>query len=308
MTANVLSESFRTSKGSVGLTSRVVLFGLCLAAGLSYRILIGLLPPSFFQLAVLLGLAALFLLVAVLAKRDLHLAKYWGIPFAFFIFTLAGILGDSSSSASVQQWFVQNVLHETPTANNPIASTVLGTVLGQLAGTIGITVPILLLTKEPGMDLRTIYIGRPSLNWGLVVGVVAFLVYYLLAVSGFSSRLFPNNGMTTARLVALTPALVVLVLCNGLREELWFRALFLKKYERFLGPVVSNLVAAVIFASFHVQITYTPSLAFFLGIALVMGLIFGALMQRTDNVLASVIFHAGSDIPIFLVYLSYTLT
>jgi membrane protease YdiL (CAAX protease family) len=34
-------------------------------------------------------------------------------------------------------------------------------------------------------------------------------------------------------------------------------------------------------------------------------LILGWLMQRTRSIIASMIFHAGTDIPIFLVYLSY---
>jgi membrane protease YdiL (CAAX protease family) len=46
----------------------------------------------------------------------------------------------------------------------------------------------------------------------------------------------------------------------------------------------------------------------FLGIALVSGLFYGYLMQKSGSILASTLFHAGMDIPIFLVYLSYTLT
>jgi uncharacterized protein len=301
-------DDLRAPQQSVGLGARIVLILFCLAAGLSYRFTIGLLPPSIVQFGVLAGLSALFLVLALFAKRTEQLQTYWEIPFAFFIFSVAGIFGDSNSWLGVQPWFVANVLHEAPSANNPIASTVLGMVLGQLAGTLGITVPIILLTLAGGNDLRSIYIDKIRFSKWLVVGVVALIVFYLLAASGFSSRLFPNNGVSSERFIALTPALVILVLCNGLREELWFRGLFLKKYGKFLGGIPANILAAVIFASFHVQVQYTPSLPFFLGLALVLGLIFGALMQRSGNLLASVLFHAGSDIPIFLVYLSYTLT
>jgi membrane protease YdiL (CAAX protease family) len=68
------------------------------------------------------------------------------------------------------------------------------------------------------------------------------------------------------------------------------------------------MLAAIIFASFHVQVTYTPALLPFLGIAFVSGLFYGYLMQKSGSVLASAIFHAGMDIPIFLVYLSYAST
>ena len=81
--------------------------------------------------------------------------------------------------------------------------------------------------------------------------------------------------------------------------------LFLKKYGGFLGSFSSNLLSAFIFASFHVAVTYSWNLSFFLVIALVQGLILGYLMQKSSSLLASVLFHAGLDIPIFLIYLSH---
>jgi membrane protease YdiL (CAAX protease family) len=230
----------------------------------------------------------------------------WEIPYAFFVFTIAGFAGDASIS-SLQQGFVQYVLHETPSANNPLASTILGTVLSQVFSTLCLVLPIMLLTKASGSDLKSIYIDKTRNRWPLVVGIVGFLAFYLFTASGRAQGFFPNNGVTLSRFLALTPALIVLVLCNGLREELWFRGLFLKKYGKFLSPLAANLLAAIIFASFHVQVTYTPALMPFLGIALVSGLFYGYLMQKSGSVLASTLFHAGMDIPIFLVYLSYTL-
>jgi membrane protease YdiL (CAAX protease family) len=35
--------------------------------------------------------------------------------------------------------------------------------------------------------------------------------------------------------------------------------------------------------------------------------VLGFLTQKSGSILASVLFHAGSDIPIFLVYLSYVM-
>ena len=81
-----------------------------------------------------------------------------------------------------------------------------------------------------------------------------------------------------------------------------------EKYGKFLGPLSSNMLSAIIFSSFHVQVTYTKALVPFLGIAFVSGLFYGYLMQKSGSVLASALFHAGMDIPIFLVYLSYTAT
>jgi membrane protease YdiL (CAAX protease family) len=299
MTSNVI-----VARESTSLILRSVLVVFCLAAGFAYRASVSLIPTGVFEDAFLLGLAALFLTVAALVRRSQNLRKYWEVPFAFFIFTIAGLAGDVSISP-LQQWFIHDVLHENPSVNNPLASTILGTVLAQVFGTLSLVLPIILLTKASGSDLNAIFINKErSWKW-LGVGIVGFLVFFLLAAFGLSKSFFPNNGVSLSRFLALTPALIVLVLCNGLREELWFRGLFLKKYGRFLGPVSSNLLAAIIFTSFHVQVQYSRSLPIFLAVALIQGLVLGYLMQKSESMLAPAIFHAGIDIPIYLVYLSY---
>ena len=305
MKQNDLTNSPQPNNEPANLVSRLMLVAFCLIAGLGYRIIIGLIPPSVVQLGVLLALSVVLLLIAVFTKRDQHLSKYWEIPLAFFIFTIAGILGNSNSFASLQQMFVMNVLHEAPSASNPIASTVMGTVLGQLVGTIGLVVPIIILTKASGNDLKSIFLDKSRNRWALIFGIVGFLVLYLYTASGRAQKFFPNAAVPFSHYIALTPALIILVLCNGLREELWFRGLFLKKYGKFLGSFSSNLLSAFIFAAFHVAVTYSWNLPLFLVIALVQGLILGYLMQKSSSLLASVLFHAGLDIPIFLVYLSY---
>jgi membrane protease YdiL (CAAX protease family) len=306
MASDTLNRSLQPQAGTTtSLSARTWVVVFSLVAGLAYRIVVGVISPSPLQLGVLLALATVLLLTTVLVKRKAGWNAYWELPFAFFMFTVAGIFGDASSWLSVQRAFVVNVLHEAPTADNPIAAMVLGTVLGQLAGTIGITIPILLLVKASGQKLSSVYIDRTTSWKWLAVGVAGFVLFYYVAARGFSARFFPNQGVTLPQFFALTPALVILVLCNGLREELWFRGLFLKKYGQFVGPLAANLLSAFIFASFHVAVTYSRSLPLFLAIALIQGLILGYLMQKSGSLLSSVIFHAGSDIPIFLVYLSF---
>ncbi len=303
MAANDLNGKLEPSKESSSLVSRAVLVVFCLAAGLGYRILVGLIPASIIQAVVLLGLAALFLVLAVLAKRAPDLQKYWEIPFAFFVFTIAGVAGDQGGF--IQQLFVRQVLHETPSANNPFGSTVTGTVLAQLVSTACLVIPILLLTRASGSNLKSIFFDKTRNWWALLVGLLGFVLFFLFTLSGRAQRFFPNNGVTHARFLALTPAIIVLVLCNGLREELWFRGLFLKKYGKFLSPFSANMLSALIFASFHVQVTYTPALLPFLLITLILGLFLGFLMQKSGSLLPAAVLHAGSDIPIFLFYLSY---
>src|SRR6058998_2887194 len=283
--------------------SRTLLVAFCLVAGLSFRLGVALISLWIFQGAFLLGLSAVFLAVAVLARRTRNLSKYWEIPFAFFIFTIAG-----AADTFFLHGFIDYVLHDTTSANNPLGSTVLATVLAQLVSTLSIVIPIILLTKASGRNLSSIFIDKARIRRGLVVSIISFLGFYVFTGLGLSQGLFPNNGITLSRFIALTPALLVLVLSNGIREELWFRGIFLKKYGKFLRPLPSNLLAAIIFASFHIQVQYTRSLLPFLGITLTLGLWLGYLMQRSGNIVAPGIFHAGADIPIYLAFLSYTST
>ncbi len=156
MTSKVIA-----TKESTSLISRFVLVVFCLAAGFAYRASVSLIPTGIFEDAFLLAIAALFLAIAVLARRSDSLRSYWELPFAFFVFTVAGFAGDVSISP-LQQWFIHDVLHETPSANNPLASTILGTVLAQLFGTLSLVLPIILLTKASGNGLNAIFINKES--------------------------------------------------------------------------------------------------------------------------------------------------
>src|SRR2546425_6536032 len=161
---NNLNANPGPQKESTSLIWLSVLGALCLVAGLTFRAGVALLPPGIFQDTFLLGLSALFLSVAVLARRGQNLKRYWEIPFAFFVFTIAGFLGDGTISP-LQHLFVKDVLHQTTSTNNPLASTVLGTVLAQLFGTLILVIPIILLTMASGSDLRSIFIGRARNRW-----------------------------------------------------------------------------------------------------------------------------------------------
>ncbi|HKV88664.1 MAG TPA: CPBP family intramembrane glutamic endopeptidase [Candidatus Dormibacteraeota bacterium] len=288
-----------------GWMPRSVLILFSLVAALAYRVSVSVLPPGVVEDAFVLVLSAVLLALALVARRSASLKRYWEIPYAFFVFSLAGFLGDGAISP-LQHAFVKDVLHQQTSSDNPLASTVTGMVLAQVVGTLLLVVPIVLLTRLSGRDLRSIFISRTKGWWGLVLALGCFAVVYFLAARGRTESFFPTHGnVTFSRFLSLTPALVLLVLLNGLREEMWFRALFLNKYGMFLGPLASNALAAVIFTSFHVQVQYSASILLFLGYTLINGLILGWLMQRTGSVLAPAIFHAGTDIPIFLVYLTY---
>jgi len=159
---------------------------------------------------------------------------------------------------------------------------------------------VLILMAAIGADWRSMYLRKGNLRLGLAVGISGFLV---LAASAFIP-LASQAGMANT-LVTLLPWILIFVLSNGFAEELLFRGLLLKRYEPFLGKGLSNLLAAVVFTLLHSPVTYVPDLIPFLLGTFVLALIWGALMQKSDSLWGSALFHAGADcIIIFGVFAS----
>ncbi len=157
---------------------------------------------------------------------------------------------------------------------------------------------ILLLNKAWGGSLGSLYIQRGKLKLGLLVGGIAFL----LAVAGSfpMAALFKAENLTLARVVPWIPWILIYVLCNAAMEELMFRGLFLRKLEPFWGRFGANLLVAFVFTILHGTVTYSASNMIFLAVTFPLALAWGYLMQKSEGIWGSILFHAGMDIPIML--------
>ncbi len=109
------------------------------------------------------------------------------------------------------------------------------------------------------------------------------------------SCLFSASRAEWSKLISLAPWILTFVLANGFAEELLFRGLFLKRYQRFLGKGWSNLLAAAAFTLLHLQVTYVSELAVFLLVLFPLALVWGWLMQKTGSLWGFALFHAGAD-------------
>jgi membrane protease YdiL (CAAX protease family) len=61
----------------------------------------------------------------------------------------------------------------------------------------------------------------------------------------------------------------------------------------------------MIFATAHLSAELTPFFILYFIMTFFLGLGFGAVMQKTDSVIGSVLFHAGADIPVLIAVFSY---
>ena len=269
------------------MKQRILLFALLLICGISLPSLSGLLIPPFSAIPAshviiyTIILSATFLSFALVLRKRLQ--GYFQILFAFFIASLA-ILFD----------LLVNVQSDTKT----------GLSLDMLISTSIIVGTILILTKVSGNSFGSIYLKKGKLKLGLILGFAGFFFFALTAMPA-AQYLFQGQNLSFDRVVAWLPWILPIVFLNGVREELLYRGLFLKKFEIKLGTKTSNFLQAIIFSLSHSVAglgfsAYTPYIWALLVFTFSLGLIWGYIIQRTDSIIGSVVFHAGSDIPVFL--------
>jgi membrane protease YdiL (CAAX protease family) len=226
-------------------------------------------------------LSAVFLSFALVLRKRLH--GYFQILFAFFVASLA-ILFD----------LLVNLPSDSKT----------GLGLDMLVSTSIIVGTILILTKVSGNSFGSIFLKKGKLRLGLILGFTGFFFFALTAMPA-AQYLFQGQNLSLGKVVAWLPWILPIVLLNGIREELLYRGLFLKKFETKLGTKTSNFLQAIIFSLSHSVAglgfsAYTPYIWALIVFTFSLGLIWGYIIQRTDSIIGSVIFHAGSDIPVFL--------
>lgn len=233
------------------------------------------------------GLTVLLLVAALLLRRSEGGRKFWQV---FYVLFVAGVAILLSTLFSERLLDVFGFASGSPS----------WIAFAKLSESLWRVIPILVLMMVIGADRSSLYLSRGKLGLGLAVGVAAFVGFAGLAFIPLAKQ----AGMLN-KLLSLTPWILIFVLANGFMEELLYRGLFLKRFEPFLGKGLSNLLTASVFTLSHVQVTYMADVFKFLLVVFPLALIWGYLMQKTDSLWGSVLFHAGADcMIIFAIYAS----
>lgn len=260
-------------------------FFLFLVCGLSIFV-----PPVFlvgdFRTTYKVGIVISFLLVTILIYRSKHFKEYFPIVSAFSIFSFVSFL-------DYLIYLNQSLFYWLSSSRMDLY------VFFKILTSLIVVAIIILFSKVSGQSMRSIFLTKGKLRLGLTIGLVTFLVFLVTSVP-VSVLLYGGENLTYGNLVSWAPWIFSFVFANGFKEEIQFRGLFLKKYEMFLGLDVSNFLQAMVFTSAHLGESYSSVFFVFLVLVFLLGLGFGAVMQKTDSVLGSVLFHAGSDIPVIL--------
>ena len=236
-----------------------------------------------------IGLMLILLIAALLVRRS-NAHHCWHLIFGLFIMACA---------VSLDWWtsrFILDSLGGYP--DSPV-----GWALEKLKTVAIVAIAVISLTRFSGNSLGSIYLQRGDLKRGLAIGLIAFGVAAAGSIP-MSQLMFTGENVSMADLLAWAPWILIAVLANAANEELLFRGLFLRKLEPFYAKFLSNGLVALVFTSLHLGVTYTRDQIFFLAIVIPLALAWGYIMQKTDSVLGSILFHAGTDIPIFLALFS----
>jgi len=223
--------------------------------------------------------------VILLLRRNAWTAKYAPVFLGLWIMAVA---------VSVDRWMGVFLITQLGVSDKtPAGWAVLK--VSQL-----IVVPvILILTLAIGGSLGSIYVQKGRLKLGLGVGLITFA----LAAAGsiyLAYDIFAGRELTAARIAGWLPYLLVFVFANATHEELLFRGLHLRRLEPFFGRLIPNVMVALVFTVMHQAADYTTDMAVFLAATFLLALTWGWLMQKSDAVWGSILFHAGMDIPIML--------
>ncbi len=268
------------------------LFIIFLIFGLSLPALSGLLvfpfsmiPNNLWQIYPII-LSLLFLPSALLFQRSERFKKYWGVLLAFFIASFALSLQAISGLLGFQ------------------STTMNGLMLAMLSSTALVVASIVLLTKISGGTMYSVFLTKGKIKWGLFVGLIGFLMFAILSIPG-ANYLFQGQNLTITKAFSWTPWIIPIVLANGLREELLYRGLFLRKFDFLTGKGFSTLLQALIFSLSHsvagIGLTqYTPYISILVITTFILGLTLGYFMRKTDSIIGPILLHAGTDIPIFI--------
>ncbi|MEN6436523.1 MAG: type II CAAX endopeptidase family protein [Anaerolineaceae bacterium] len=233
-----------------------------------------------------IGLTFLLAIAILIMKKTGIFAKYLQIVQGLFIMSL---------SITLIWVFGMFILESLPLNENSI----LGYVLPKVQDMVIVYVVVLFFTRVFGNSFGSVFIQKGNLKLGLWIGIIAFLVAAAGSIP-MAKLLFNATNLTLDRVVSWAPYILIFVLANAAMEELLFRGLFLKKLEPFYGKFLSNFLIALIFTGLHGMATYTSDKFIFLAVLLPLALLWGYVMQKTDSIWGSILFHAGMDIPIML--------
>jgi membrane protease YdiL (CAAX protease family) len=236
------------------------------------------------------GLSILFLGAALALRRSERGRAYWPVALAFF----------AASLTNVTTWYLAGPLQRWLWGLLGVpAESDQGLMWGKVVDVVLRLAPIFAVLWLAGEGLGSVYVRKGKLRWSLTLGLLALA--NLLATA---TAVAASNGRDLAMVTAGLPWWAVFALGNAFMEEIWFRGLFLKRVEPHIGAAGAIWLTTLIFGTSHLFATYIePSGVLVFGvITLTLGGAWALLMQKTNTLWGSVVFHLAADLYWFIAF------
>jgi len=225
-------------------------------------------------------LAACFLLLALVAKAIQRLNTLW--PSAYALFTAAAALA-----------FLNTGYLDLPRAGlDPLQDLA----VDKVSQLLHVVPAILSLNLLAGFGPDVLFLRWGRWRQGLLLGLASFGVFGTLTwllVPGSRTILADSNAVGLV---------LAFIFSNSVMEELWFRGVFLRRYEALVGRSQACLITALVFGASHVNASYKfpgGGLVFGLVVA-ILGWIGARAMFKQAGWIGPVLFHAAYDLVIIV--------
>jgi membrane protease YdiL (CAAX protease family) len=239
-------------------------------------------PSDMILLVRLCVVAILFIPTFILYRTEGRWNKYWNLSFTFLVSSIGLLLA----------WFFGRWYQLIPGLST---STLQGTAVAKFAEVLPIVLVILVGMWLVERDFTPIYLRggdlKKSLKLGIIASVAALVPFVLVGGLGLSA--------SPAMILSWVPWMAVFAFSNAFMEELMIRGIFLRQYESLFGQRQSLILTSVIFAVLHQAIIgYTDFISFsvFMVMTFFLGLLWGYVIQKSDNIWGAVFAHAIADI------------
>jgi len=180
--------------------------------------------------------------------------------------------------------------------------TPLGIAIDKLDSSLIIVLSILIWSKILGKNCSDLFLCGGAWRKSLLIGIIAFAI----SASGayFIAMLFGASPYSFLTFLGWLPFILIFIIGNAFNEELLFRGQFLRANEEVMPKFLANLAIAIPFVLHHTGIAYTNDVLMFLVFLFPLALAWGGIMQKTNSIWGSFLFHAGMDIPVVIALFS----
>jgi len=258
-----------------------ILGGLVFVLGLNYLRFI----PENLQDAYKFALPLLFLVAYIVSPKVLPDQKV--VFLAYFLVSLGWILDYYLTGEIVKLLSLDK-------------GTVSGFAFTMVISTLLVTAPVIIGWLLAGQQLSSIYLQGWQNRWGILVGLAGLILF-----GGLGVLQALNEGLTFNIIMAAIPMALVFSLANGFREELVYRAVFLKHFQANIGLIATIIVTTLVFAAAHINVSYSPAdLVVFALVLVIIGIVGSLIMVKTGSLFGAVLFHAGADVLLIMGLLS----